>query len=60
VSRRSHAEADSLEKWLPLPYRLKCVAQNELARAFYAKHGWTEISRATDENGEYLLLEYRR
>ncbi|MCG3147997.1 MAG: hypothetical protein PCFJNLEI_01439 [Verrucomicrobiae bacterium] len=50
---------DSLRQWLPLPYQLKCVAKNELARAFYTKHGWREISRGTSADGEYIILEYR-
>lgn len=49
---------DSLSSWLPLPYRLKCKEKNLAARAFYAKHGWTEVGRGSDEHGEYLILEY--
>src|ERR1700740_1090835 len=33
----------SLETWLPLPWRLKCVIANTSARTFYAGHGWIEV-----------------
>jgi ribosomal protein S18 acetylase RimI-like enzyme len=49
---------ESLSSWLPLPYRLKCKVKNAAACAFYRKHGWVETGRDTDEQGEYLVLEF--
>jgi GNAT superfamily N-acetyltransferase len=49
---------ESLSSWLPLPYRLKCKVRNEAACAFYRKNGWIETSRNSDEQGEYLVLEF--
>jgi len=43
---------------VPSPYRLKCKEKNLPARAFYAKNGWTEIGRGSDEHDDYLVLEY--
>jgi GNAT superfamily N-acetyltransferase len=48
----------SLSSWLPLPYQLKCKVKNEAACAFYHKNGWAEKGRGTDEQGEYLVLEF--
>ena len=48
---------NSLFSWLPLPYRLKCVAKNESALAFYRKNGFIEIGRGSGDDGEYVLLE---
>jgi len=47
----------SLFSCLPLPYRLKCVAKNLDAIAFYLKRNWIEVDRGISEDGEYLLLE---
>ncbi len=47
----------SLFSWLPLPYRLKCVAKNLDAIAFYLKRNWIEVDRGISEDNEYLLLE---
>ena len=47
----------SLFAWLPLPYRLKCLARNKEALDFYRKHGWIEIERGISDEGDYLLLE---
>ncbi len=49
---------ERLSLWLPLPYRLKCKVKNEPACAFYRKNGWVETGRDTDEQGEYLVLEF--
>lgn len=49
---------DSLEDWLPLPYRLKCLEQNLPAISFYRKNGWRELESGTDPLGDYLLMEY--
>lgn len=43
--------------YLPLPYRLKCVAKNKVALAFYRKTGWIEIGQGIGEDGDYFLLE---
>lgn len=48
----------SLTRWLPRPYRLKCLASNARASEFYRKNGWREISRGSDADGEFLLLEW--
>ncbi len=48
----------SLSSWLPLPYQLKCKVKNEAACAFYRKNCWVEKGRDTDEQGEYLVLEF--
>jgi GNAT superfamily N-acetyltransferase len=47
----------SLLRWLPLPYRLKCIARNKAALCFYQKNGWVEIEEVVSEEGDYLLLE---
>ncbi|TMH81319.1 MAG: GNAT family N-acetyltransferase [Betaproteobacteria bacterium] len=49
----------SLETWLPLPWRLKCVTANAPARAFYASHGWIEVGSGNSDQGPYVLLERR-
>lgn len=49
---------ESLLSWLPRPYRLKCLARNQGALAFYRKNQWIEIDRGLSEEGVYLLLEY--
>ena len=48
----------SLRDRVPLPYRLKCVAANAPALAFYAARGWREVDRGEDFAGEYLVLEF--
>lgn len=48
----------SIASWLPLPHRLKCLAQNHPAIHFYRKHGWKELERGSDALGDYLLMEY--
>ena len=50
------ALVDSLDAWLPRPWRLKCVIANEAARAFYARTGWVETSRDRGSQGEYAVL----
>jgi len=42
---------------LPRPYRLKCIAKNLEAIAFYLKNNWIEIGKGIGDDGEYLLLE---
>ncbi len=49
----------SLFSWLPLPYRLKCLARNRNARVFYLTNHWIEVERGISEEGTYLLLELR-
>ena len=50
------ALVDSLDAWLPRPWRLKCVIANEAARAFYARTGWVETGRDRGSQGEYAVL----
>lgn len=47
----------NLFAWLPLSYRLKCVAKNVGAITFYLKNNWIEIGKGIGDDGEYLLLE---
>ena len=48
---------DSLEGWLPQPWRLKCVAANRQAVGFYRGRGWRHIETAIGKQGVYYLLE---
>lgn len=48
---------NSLFSWLPLPYRLKCFAQNLNALSFYFKNNWKEVGHGDSHEGSYLLLE---
>lgn len=50
----------SLEAWLPFPHRLKCVAANTEALAFYAALGWTRSGRGVSDHGPFILLERSR
>ncbi|GAA4435920.1 GNAT family N-acetyltransferase [Bremerella cremea] len=47
---------ESLEAWLPLPWKLKCEVSNRRALAFYRTLGWTKIETGTGESGPYFLL----
>ncbi len=47
----------SLEAWFPMPWHLKCVAQNESALAYYLSRGWAEVDRAQGSEGPYVLLK---
>lgn len=49
---------ESLDRWLPKPWRLKCVETNTSAYAFYCSQGWQMIDRGQGVHGTYLLLEY--
>ena len=49
---------DSLQAWLPKPWRLKCVVANEAARAFYARLGWVEIETNVGSQGPYVVLRH--
>ncbi|WP_284620780.1 GNAT family N-acetyltransferase [Aquabacterium humicola] len=46
----------SLESWLSMPWRLKCLTQNERALAFYLSQGWAEEHRALGPEGPFALL----
>ena len=46
----------SLDTWLPRPWRLKCVTVNTRALAFYRSQGWAETERAMGSQGEYAVL----
>jgi len=48
---------DSLISRLPKPWRLKCVRANDVALAFYLRHGWLEVSSGVGEDGPYAVLE---
>ena len=50
----------SLHKWLPLPWRLKCVRANTDARSFYVAKGWQEAGAGEGEDGGYLVLEFNQ
>ncbi|RYX86446.1 GNAT family N-acetyltransferase [bacterium] len=47
----------SLDSWLPRPYRLKCLLANRPAKAFYVRHGWKVVSTGDDPQGQYALME---
>lgn len=46
--------------WPRLPLRLKCLARNEAALAFYRAHGFVETGTGTADDGDYLVLESQR
>ncbi len=46
----------SLNAWPDKPWRLKCVLDNTVARAFYAKLGWRETETAMGSQGPYVVL----
>lgn len=49
---------DSIEAWLPRPFRLKCVEANAEALTFYRSRGWVAIRRNSDgADGPDLLME---
>lgn len=50
---------DSLDPWLPKPWRLKCNEANQAAAAFYRARGWHLVSGGDGEWGPYYLLEFR-
>ncbi len=37
---------------------LKCLTQNQRARAFYEHHGWQVISHGEGDQGSWLLMHY--
>lgn len=47
-----------LEGLMPLPWRLKCPPQNEIALKFYKALGWWQAATGTSNWGDYLLLEF--
>lgn len=48
---------DSLEGWLPKPWRLKCLVANRQALGFYRGRGWRHVKTAMGKQGSYHLLE---
>ena len=48
----------SLESWLRVPWRLKCVRANQRACAFYIALGWREVATGESEHGPYVVLEW--
>lgn len=47
----------SLPRFVPPPWRLKCLIANSRALAFYARRAWIEIGRDDGPEGPYALLE---
>ncbi|WP_372724344.1 GNAT family N-acetyltransferase [Novipirellula sp.] len=47
----------SLDTWLPRPWRLKCTQANEAAFAFYKKRGWNVIEPGQSDHGPYWLMQ---
>lgn len=47
---------DSLQSWLPMPWRLKCVTANASAMRFYEARGWTVEGHGTGPDGPYALF----
>ncbi len=50
----------SLESWLAVPWRLKCVRANHLALRFYIGRGWREVGAGESADGRYAVLEWQR
>lgn len=46
-----------LSTQLPTPWKLKCLAANGEALAFYAGQGWKKVSSDVGEEGPYFVLE---
>lgn len=49
----------SLGAWLPPPWRLKCVAANGAALAFYDRQGWVWVESGHSDDGRYELLTWQ-
>ena len=47
---------DSLQAWLPQPWRLKCVLQNVGGLRFYRRCGWEEVDLGESEHGPFVLM----
>jgi len=47
---------ESLIPWLPFPWKLKCLATNHAALAFYRRRGWKKLETGLGEQGTYFLL----
>lgn len=39
---------------------LKCLLANQPAQMFYQRHGWQTIAQGESEQGEYLLMHYKK
>lgn len=50
---------ESLEDWLPKPWRLKCVQSNHGAMAFYRQNGWKAVATGRGKHGRYRVMEKR-
>lgn len=48
----------SLPGWPLHAYRLKCLVNNRLAKAFYLAHGFHVIGRGTSSEGDYEELSF--
>lgn len=49
---------DSLQTWLPQPWRLKCVSQNFSALRFYHRYGWRELGSGESKHDSFILLSF--
>ena len=43
----------------PLPLRLKCVKQNQMALKFYLKNGWRVVQEGISDGNGYFLMELK-
>jgi len=50
----------SLQQWLPVPWRLKCVRKNQSALSFYLRNDWREAGSGESKDGPYVVLEWHR
>lgn len=47
---------NSLQTWLPQPWRLKCIRKNRGALKFYLRGGWIEVGSGESEHGAFVIL----
>ena len=47
----------SLDGALPKPWRLKCLEANQVARSYYLRRGWREVSNGNGEDGPFVVLQ---
>ena len=47
----------SLDRWLPRPWSLKCLKENTAALAFYLTLGWDKTGSGESDDGPYWLLQ---
>jgi GNAT superfamily N-acetyltransferase len=51
---------NSLQAWLPQPWRLKCVRENAGALKFYFRGGWSEVGSGESEHGAFVILSFHQ